>query len=187
MFGQDDYYITITGDSVKCQIRKVFPNEIKVKKDDKENISLDAREIKGFLKGGILFVSKEITNKPKKTYIILPDGYDREIDYDQRFKVGARGWVDVNVVVRSGNGIKFYELTEKQLNQNPPRWITTLYIENDSLGLRAVPYLSAIGGSAEKIDVINALYDYLRDNDELEKNLALMNHGRPLIIMEFAK
>jgi hypothetical protein len=174
LFGQDEYYVTKQGDTIKCEVKKVFPDEIKVKADNKDNASLDADEIKGLLKGGIFFVSKQITNKKKKTFIILPDGDDREISYDQRFKVGAWGWVNVNVVIRSGNGIRFYEITELgQVNKNGRPVITTLYIDNDSLGLRSVPYLSAIGGDADKIDVINALYDYLRDNEEIEKKLSI--------------
>ncbi len=174
LFGQDDYYITKQGDSIKCEVKKVFPDEIKVKIGDKENATVDADEIKGLLKGGIFFVSKQITNKKKKSFIILPDGNGREIRYDRRFKMSARGWVDVDLKISSGNGITFYDMTEiGPVKEYGRSMVTTLYIENDSLGLRSVPYLFAVGGSAEKIEVINALYDYLKDNQEIEKKLSI--------------
>src|SRR4030095_1224946 len=174
LFGQEEYYINKQGDSVKCEVKKVFPDEIKVKTDSKDNVSLDADEIKGFINNGILFVSKEITNKKKRSFIFLPDANNTEISYDQKFKTGLWGWVDFDLKIKSGNGIRFYELIEKgPVDKYGTRFISTFYIESDSLGLRSVPYLFAIGGSAEKIDVINALYDYLRDNEEIEKKLSI--------------
>ena len=175
LFGQDEYYITKQGDSVKCEVKKVFPDGIKVETDSKKNVSLDVDEIKGFIKDGIGFVSKRITNREKKKFIFLPGpAVETKYSYDKKFKTGAWGWVDVDLVITVGKGIRFYELIELGPVDKYGRQIErTFYIENDSLGLRWVPYLSAIGSSEEKIDVINALYDYLRDNEVIEKKLSI--------------
>jgi hypothetical protein len=171
--GQGDYYITKNGDTVQCEFKKVLPHEIKVKNEKDEVISLDADEIKGFANDGIGFASKKIVNQKKKPYIFLPDdATDRKYQYDKEFKPLRYTWVEVNLVMMSGKGVVFYELTELgRITQNGRDVTTTFYIENDSLGLSKVPYLSAIGGSAEQTDVIDALYNYLKIDGVIEKKL----------------
>ena len=175
LFGQD-YYITRQGDSVTCEIKRVFPDGIKVKTDKKEDHSLEATQIKAFTKDGIYFVSKQITNREKKPFIFLPyNAGDTRYNYDKKFKLGEWDWIKTELIVTSGTGIRFYELIESGTPKKNylPRVEYTFYIESDSLGMRMIPYLSAIGGNADKIDVINALYDYLRDNESIEKKLSL--------------
>ena len=113
LFGQDDYYITRQGDSVKCEIKKVFPDGIKVKTVKKDDVSFEVNEIKGFKKDGIYFVSKEITNRDRNPFIFLPDNAgDIKYNYDKKFKPGQWDWVKADVAVTSGRGIRIYELIE---------------------------------------------------------------------------
>ena len=174
VFGQD-YYITKQGDSVKCEIKRVFPDEIKVRTDKEDDVSFEVNQVKGFIKDGIYFASKVITNRDRKPFIFLPGNTgDLKYNYDKKFKLGAWDWVKADVIVTSGRGIRIYELIESgsPSKDRMARIEHTLYIENDTLGLRLLPYISG-QNDVEKVQVINVLRSYLRHDAAIAKKLTL--------------
>lgn len=163
-FAQNGYYIENDGDTVQCEFKKAYPRGIKVKTEKDKNLSLGVDEIKEFVKDGIPFRVKRITNEKREKFasIFFPDDkVDRAYSYS-----------DPNLVMISGKGVTFYELEEfGGVTQYGRSREITLYIENDSLGLIEVPTMRGIGGGPEKIDVINVLYKYLRHDEATEKKL----------------
>jgi len=161
-FGQNGYYFLPNGDTIYCEIKKVFPRVVQVKTEKKRIEKFEANEIKGFTKNGIFFISKKILNQKKNQFIFLPDNKED----------GKYLYSDPTLDKISGRGITFYELTEfGGVSQYGRRSTITFYIENDSLGLTKIPYMSAIGSSVEKTDVINALYNYLKNDEATGKKL----------------
>lgn len=161
--GQDGYYVTKEGDTVQCEFKKVLPGMISVKTEKKGTSTFSPEEIRGFTRDGVSFASKKIMNQKKHPFIFLPnDKADRKYLYS-----------DPNLVMISGRGVTFYDLTEfiDNYRYGGRAATTTLYIENDSLGLTQVPHVKAIGGNTEEIDVINALYNYLKVDEAVEKKL----------------
>jgi hypothetical protein len=162
--GQDGYYVGKGGDTVFCEFKKVFPRAIKVKTEKEGTKTFSPDDVSAFTKDGVSFKAKKITNQKKNSFIFLPD--DKE---DRKYL-----YSDPNLTMISGKGVTFYELEEFGGASRYGRDVTiTFYIENDSLGLTKVPYLKAIGGSAEPIDVINALYDYLKSDEATAKKLTV--------------
>ena len=157
------YYITLNNDTVSCEIKKVFPRGIKIKTKEEGAKTFSSDEIKGFRMNGIPFTAKKVVNAKKDKLIFLPnDKVDRKFLYS-----------DPNLVMISGKGVTFYELTEfGSVSTYGGRSVTvSLFIENDSLGLTKVPYMSAMFSNVEQKDVVNALYDYLKNDDETRKKL----------------
>ena len=168
LFGQGGYYVTIGGDTVRCEFKKCFPRSIKVKTEQNGTQTLETDEVVSFVKDGVPFVRKKIVNQEKRAYIFLPnDKVDRKYQYS-----------DPNLVMMSGKGITFYELeefggVETHGGMSYGRSATiTFYVENDSLGLTKVPQMQAIGSSVEKIDVIRALSGYLNRDEATAKKLS---------------
>jgi len=164
LLGQSNYYVGKGGDTVFCEFKKVFPRSIRVKTEKEGTKTLSTDQVSAFTKDGVPFKAKKITNQKKNPFIFLPgDKEDRKYLYS-----------DPNLVMISGKGITFFELEEFGGVSQYGRSITvTFYIENDSLGLTKVPYMKAIGGNTEQIDVINALYGYLSSNEAIEKKLSV--------------
>lgn len=163
VIAQDGYYVGTGGDTVFCEFKRVFPRSIRVKTENEGTKNLSTDEVSAFKKNGILFKAKKILNQKKNAFIFLPDDKtDRKYLYS-----------DPNLVMISAKGVTFYELEEfgGGGGEYGRGSIITFYIENDSLGLTKVPYVKAIGGSTESIEVINALYNYLKSDEATEKKL----------------
>jgi hypothetical protein len=161
VFGQNGYYVENSGDTVYCEFKKVFPGGLTVKTDKEGRKLIGAKDIKGFAKDGIVFVSKKIINQRKNAFVLLPgDKKDRKYNYS-----------DPNLSMIFGNGLTFYELVEFSGAGQYGRDVTiSLFIENDSLGLTKVPYTAGIGG-VDKTKVIELLTPYLKSNEAIAQKL----------------
>ena len=95
-----DYYISRTNDTLRCEIKKVYPRGIKIKSKEEGTRSFDANEIKGFVADGIPFTSKKILNSKKDQFIFIRA--DRGVPYGEL--------MDVLEILRNG-GYKMLKLT----------------------------------------------------------------------------
>lgn len=181
VFGQH-YYIVLNGDTANCEILKEEPYSIKIKSDDSKKDWISAKEMKGYISSnGVFMESKRIINKNKKDTVILLPQYRTDRKYT---------YTDSEVSMVTGNGVTFYELRiyEKPkvtiyLNSTGGMptgrrsWLET-YIENDSVGLSKVNYLTNPDEAQQKLDAINSVYFYLMGNKDIEKKLSVYGDYR---------
>lgn len=168
-FGQNGNYIQAGGDTVYCEIKKVFPRSVQVEVNGKTK-TLKADEIAGFTLNGVFFEAKNVKNKKKYNYIFFPDDkMDRKYLYRDPV---------LNMI--SAKGVTFYKLTEFVMDTRGYGRSSeiTLYIENDSLGLSEIPYLKAFGGNDAKEEVIKVLYEYLKADEAIAKRLTVNEQAK---------
>jgi hypothetical protein len=169
LFGQH-YYIALNGDTVNCEILREGPDFIRIKGTDSKKDKITAKEMKGYISNyGVLMASKRILNHKKKDSLILLPVYasDQKLVYK-----------DYEIAMTTGNGVTFYELTvygSPQTSGGVPMGRITIedYIENDSIGVSKINYLTNQDDEQQKVDAINSVYFYLMSNKEIEKKLSV--------------
>lgn len=176
------YYVTNQNDTIECFILDEWPKYIRIKQKDSKKDRISPDEMKCYLGTNVIMGSKRIINQSSKDSLILLPLYPVENEIRSK---------NFEIKIIKGNGLTFYEV--KTYEKFVEWWLKhdsrdvyirgrdfkeENFIENDSIGLSKIKYLTNPDDEQQKLDAINSVYFYLMDNKEIEQKLSMYGDYR---------
>jgi hypothetical protein len=184
-----DFYITGDNERISCKIMKCFPDHILVKAADQgaKDVRLNAREIKGYERDGVVVFSKRILNSEDSNYILLPAKkenwiyrYSSDFSFmkqkDFSVDITSKGNSTVYIIEQSrtsnagGSGYTGSAPQMLSIDSRNTRYIYSYYLENDTSGLKVIPIRGKLS-KKEKRAILDVVTEYMHDKPALIKKL----------------